>query len=476
MVRILLVSGTLLLLAATPAPVQGQTPKPAPGGQSPRPNVVLIVADDLGYADLGCQGQSKDVKTPSIDSLAAGGIRFVNGYVSCPVCSPTRAGLLTGRYQQRFGFEQNPRNGGDDPAFGLPTDQVLLPQLLKQAGYATGAIGKWHLGHKPEMRPLQRGFDEFFGFLGGAHRYINNQNPDPQDNNVVRRGDQPVGEKEYLTDAFTREAVSFIDRHQAGPFFLYLAYNAPHSPLQAPEKYLARFPDVSDSRRRTFCAMVSALDDGVGQVLAHLREHQLETNTLVIFMSDNGGPTPGNTSLNTPFRGRKGQTLEGGIHVPFMMRWAGHLPAGKVEERMLIQLDLFPTLCALAGARLPAGLQLDGVDLLPYLAGHNPKPIHTTFYWRFGPWGAIRSENLKLQWDSPQHHLYDLSQDLGEAHDLAASAPGSVQRLETNYQAWSSQLMKPRWVGRLEGGGGGAGADDEAEPGSAPARRRPGRN
>jgi arylsulfatase A-like enzyme len=425
---------SLLPLAA----VQGQTLQAAPGGQTAKPNVVLIVADDLGYADLSCQGQSKDVKTPSIDSLAAGGIRFVNGYVSCPVCSPTRAGLLTGRYQQRFGFEQNPRNGGDDPAFGLPTDQVVLPQLLKQAGYATGAIGKWHLGHKPEMRPLQRGFDEFFGFLGGAHRYINNQQADPQDNNVLRRGDQPVGEQEYLTDAFTREAVSFIDRHKSGPFFLHLAYNAPHSPLQAPEKYLARFPDVSDSRRRTFCAMVSALNDGVGQVLAHLRTNQLEEKTLVIFMSDNGGPTPGNTSLNAPFRGRKGQTLEGGIHVPFMMRWVGHLLAGKVEERMLIQLDLFPTICALASTPVPAGLKLDGVDLMPYLAGHSPDPIHTTCFWRFGPRGAIRSENLKLQWDSLQHHLYDLAKDIGEAHDLAASAPDSVQRLETNYAGWES--------------------------------------
>ena len=454
--------GALLTGAAAPALAQD-----APLQQPARkPNVVLIVADDLGYADVGCQGQSKDVRTPHIDSIAQNGVRFTNGYVSGPVCSPTRAGLLTGRYQQRFGFEANPRQDSHH-LFGMPADEVLLPEVLKKAGYATGMVGKWHLGSREGMEPHRRGFDEFFGFLGGAHRYVNNEKPDAG----IQRNETPVGEKEYLTDAFTREAVAFVERHKGEPFFLYLPYNAPHSPMQAPEKYLSRFPDEKDPKRRTFLAMMAAVDDGVGQVLGELREHKLEENTLVIFFSDNGGPTPGNASLNTPLRGRKGETLEGGVRVPFLAQWKGRLPAGRVEDRMAMQFDWFQTIVAAAGAELPKDRELDGVDLMPYLAGGKDGAIHESLFWRFGPRRAVRSGDFKLQWNGEETpRLYDLSKDPGESNDLATAQPQVAEQLLAKYTAWDAEMMKPRWPGRLEGGpDAGTDRDDE----KAPAPRRP---
>jgi arylsulfatase A-like enzyme len=251
-----------------------------------KPNIVLIVIDDLGYADIGAQGISKDVKTPNVDSIASNGVRFTNGYVSCPVCSPTRAGLLTGRYQQRFGHEFNP---GTPPAegFGLPLDQVTLPQVLKSAGYRTGMVGKWHLGMRDGYLPTERGFDEYFGFLHGGHSYTRLG----EGRAAVLRGTQPVEKVGYLTDEFGRESVEFIKRNHQGPFFLYLAFNAVHTPQEAPEKYLSRFSGVADEKRQKMLAMLSAADDAVGNVLGALREHKLEENTLVILHTDNGGPT-----------------------------------------------------------------------------------------------------------------------------------------------------------------------------------------
>jgi arylsulfatase A-like enzyme len=446
------------------------SPLSAAQAQGRTPNVIIIVADDLGWADVGVHQQSKDVKTPNIDSIAALGVRFSNGYVSGPVCSPTRAALLTGRYQQRFGFEQNPRGPQEENQFGLPLDEVTLPQQLKKAGYVTGMVGKWHLGHLEGMRPPQRGFDEFFGFLGGAHRYVNMEQPD-KDTNALRRGDEPVGEKEYLTDAFTREAVSFIERHKDKPFFLYLPYNAPHSPMQAPEKYLSRFRQVQDEKRRAFLAMLSAMDDGIGQVLAKLRDVKLEEDTLVIFFSDNGGPTYGNSSLNTPFRATKGSTFEGGVRVPFMMRWKGRLPEGKVEDRMIVQFDLFPTILALAGAEPPAGKEIDGRDLMPYLAGGKEGAVHEALFWRFGPRRGMRAGDFKLQWNLPASPaLYNLADDAGETRDLAEKQSQTVQKLMTQYRAWDAQMTKPRWPGRLEGDGG-APAAEAATTAPAPRRR-----
>lgn len=443
--RVLLL--VLPALLALVAPAAGQeTPAPQ------RPNLIMIVADDLGYADVGCQEQSKDVRTPHLDAMAAAGVRFTDAYVSGPVCSPTRAGLLTGRYQQRFGFEQNPLGPAEEQVFGLPLDEITLPQQLKAMGYVTGIVGKWHQGTRPEMHPQKRGFDEFYGFLGGAHRYINNAEPQ-EGSNAIQRNGQAVGEAEYLTDAFTREAVDFIDRHHAEPFFLYLPYNAPHTPMQAPEKYLSRFPEVKRPKRRNLLAMLAAVDDGVGRIMETLREHDLEENTLVVFFSDNGGPTRANASRNTPLRGTKGTTLEGGIRVPFMLQWKGRLPEGRVEDRVAIQLDLFPTFIAAAGGEVPEGRTIDGENLLPYLSGEDRGVIHEDLFWRFGPHRAVRSGDWKLHWvGDAEPALYDLSRDPGESEDMAAAHPEVVEAMLEKYRAWDAQLMAPRWPGRLEGG------------------------
>jgi arylsulfatase A-like enzyme len=410
-----------------------------------RPNIVIIVGDDMGYADVGVHG-CRDIPTPHIDSLAKGGVRCTSGYVSGPYCSPTRAGLLTGRYQQRFGHEFNP---GPNPTgdIGLPLDQVTLADRLKQAGYATGMVGKWHLGNERKFHPLSRGFQEFYGFLGGAHSYfVNNNRGTKGQVNAVLRGFEPVDEEEYLTDAFAREAVAYIDRHQKEPFFLYLTFNAVHTPMHATDKYLARFKNVADEKRRTYCAMMSAMDDAIGQVLAKLDEAKLTENTLVAFISDNGGPQPANASSNVPLRGNKATTWEGGIRVPYLVQWKGKLPAGKTYDQPVIQLDLHATALAAAGATSEA--QLDGVNLLPHLSGEKSSPPHDALYWRFGPQMAIRAGKYKLVKaagiDQPQ--LFDLAADIGETKDLSAEKPDVVKSLAERYETWNGTLEEPRWI------------------------------
>jgi arylsulfatase A-like enzyme len=405
-----------------------------------RPNIVFIAADDLGYAELGVQG-CRDIPTPNIDSIAANGVRFTDGYVSCPVCSPTRAGWIAGRYQQRFGHEFNPGPAQQaDPNFGLPLSEVTLANQLKAAGYATGIVGKWHLGYRPEFHPQKRGFDEFFGFLGGAHPYLPTPGADP-----ILRGTQPVEEREYLTEAFAREALDFIGRHRNQPFFLYLSFNAVHAPLQATEKYLARFSQIQDQRRRTFAAMLSAMDDAVGQVLQRLREYKLEDNTLVVFISDNGGPTNNTSSRNDLLRGYKGQVLEGGIRVPFLLQWKARLPKGLVYREPVISLDIFPTVVAAAGASLPAN-PLDGVNLLPYLTGQSKGAPHHALYWRFGAQAAIRKGPWKMvRLADGQPQLYNLAEDIGESRDLASAQPAKLKELLEDWEAWNRQLSPPRW-------------------------------
>ena len=271
-----------------------------------KPNIIIILADDMGFADAAFQG-AKDTHTPNLDALAATGIRFTNGYVSHPFCSPTRAGLMTARYQQRFGHENNPKYDKHDEVSGLPTDQITMPQVLASAGYRTGIVGKWHLGAAPKFHPLKRGFQEQFGFIGGGHDYFR---ADMSDNAKeyyipIERNGQPVEEKEYLTDAFSREAAAFVRRHAGDPFFLYLAYNAPHTPQQVSEKYLDRYRGIEDKQRRLNAAMVSAIDDGVGKLMATLMELKLDSDTLIFFFSDNGGPVGINGSDNTPLRERR---------------------------------------------------------------------------------------------------------------------------------------------------------------------------
>ena len=418
-----------------------------------RPNVLVLLADDLGYADVGFQG-CKDIPTPHLDALAKGGIRCTNGYVSGPYCSPTRAGLLTGRYQTRFGHEFNP--AGMPPGAGLPLSETTMADRLQANGYATGWVGKWHLGSEPKFHPLKRGFKETFGFLGGAHAYF------PDKGAPILRDGEVVAEREYLTDAFAREAVAFIDRHKREPFFLYLAFNAVHTPMQATDERLKKFESIADRTRRTYAAMTLAMDEAVGKVLDKLRAEKLEEDTLLFFFSDNGGPTmPGTTingSRNTPLRGSKRTTLEGGIRVPFVVTWKGRLPAGKTYDQPVIQLDILPTALAAAGVEVRADWKLDGVNLLPYLEGTNTSAPHDTLYWRLGKQMAIRQGDWKLVRYDPTADgdakgrggvtalkLYNLAQDIGEANDLAAKYPDKLKDLEAAWQKWDAQMAAPLW-------------------------------
>ncbi len=414
-----------------------------------RPNIILILADDLGSADVGFHG-CRDIPTPNLDRLAAGGVRFTNGYVSHAFCSPTRAGIMTGRYQQRFGHENNPIYNPGDEVAGLPTDEVTLPQVLKSAGYATGMVGKWHLGAAPALHPLRRGFSEMYGFLGGGHDYFKTQLEGEAREYLIpiHRDGRPEALTEYLTDALSREAASFIRRHRADPFFLYLAYNAPHTPQQATDKYLSRFAGIQDSKRRLYAAMLSALDDGVGEVLATLRELKLESDTLVFFLSDNGGPIGVNGSSNAPFRGAKGTPFEGGIRVPFVMRWPRRLPAGRVIHHPVMSLDILPTAAASAGADPPGGRRLDGVNLLPLASGKAAAQPHARLFWRQGGSAAFAVREGRYKLVKPADgdvQVFDLEADASETTDLAASRPELRDRLLAAWQEWNRELIPPRF-------------------------------
>jgi arylsulfatase A-like enzyme len=409
------------------------------------PNILFIAVDDLGYAELGVQG-CKDIPTPNIDSIAQNGVRFTNGYVSCPVCAPTRAGWLTGKYQQRFGFEFNP-GGAPQEEFGLPTTELTIAERLKKLGYATGCFGKWHLGFKKELHPMNRGFDEFYGFLGGGHPYLPTSGAKRFG---ILRGFEPVTKFEFTTMDFAKEALSFIERHRNQPFFVYLAFNAVHGPLQAPEEYIAKFKHITNPTRQIFAAMLSALDDAVGMVLAKLRELKLEENTLIFFISDNGGPTRQTSSRNDPLRGFKGQVLEGGIRVPFLMQWKGHLPAGKVYEHPVIALDICPTILAAVGAEIPK--ELDGVNLLPYLTGEAKGEPHTALFWRYGRQWAVRAGDFKLvccpqEFGSEEPQLFNLAEDIGEKTNLAPKMPQKVEELKAMYDEWNAKNIPPKWGG-----------------------------
>ncbi len=440
--------------ATTTAPIAGANRKP---------NILLIVGDDMGYADIGVQGAT-DIRTPHLDALARQGVRFSSGYVSGPYCSPTRAALMTGRYQQRYGHEFNsgpPADASD--TFGLPLTERTLADRLKAAGYRTGMVGKWHLGFRPECHPMKRGFDEYFGFLGGAHSYLDSR---ADKTNPLLRGTEPVDEPEYLTDAFRREALAFIDRRAAGtdPWFLYLAFNAVHMPMQATPKYLDRYPDIADERRRTYAAMMSAMDDAIGAVIQKLRDVKIEEQTLILFVSDNGGP-PVNASSNGPLHGHKASTWEGGVRVPFLMQWKGQLPAGNVYTEPVIQMDLHATALAAAGIHDHQGLKLDGVDLVPYVKDKNHGLPHEALYWRLGPQMAIRTGDWKLvkareargpaaagferratEADLAGAQLFNLATDIGEKVDLAAKEPDKAKALEAMWKKWNATLEDPRWL------------------------------
>jgi arylsulfatase A-like enzyme len=399
------------------------------------PNIVFIVADDLGYADLSVHG-GKDLRTQHIDALAAAGMRLTNAYASGCVCSPSRVGLLTGRYQQRTGHDFNTRRG-----FGLAAGETTISQRLKAAGYVTGMVGKWHLGLSPEQHPLARGFDEFYGILEHGIGPAERGNKEIH----VYRGRETVAAPADHTTAFGREAVAFIERHREQPFFLYLPFTAVHSPHVAPPEQLKKFDHIADRRRRNYLAMLATLDDQVGQIVAALDRHNLKDNTLVCFMADNGGPD--GAPSNAPLRGHKWTLWEGGIRSPLFVVWPGRIAPGTTSAEPVIQLDLVPTALAAAGVDAPATGQLDGVNLLPHLLGKSRSLDRPALFWRFGPQLAVRSGNWKLVKPSASEEpvLFNLADDIGEAKDVTLLHPAKARELQALWDAWNAGNAPPRW-------------------------------
>lgn len=429
----------LLPAASAPRARAAKLRRQVPGA---KPNIVIILSDDQGYHDPGFQGGT-DIPTPHMDSIAGNGVRCTNGYVTGSVCSPSRAGLLTGRYQTRFGHENLPPPFNPDD--GLPLTEITLASLLKDAGYRTAAVGKWHLGFGAPFHPNQRGFDEFIGFLDAQHDYFNYGGMDP-----IQHNGTAVTKPEYLTNLFTHAAVRFIERHSSQPFFLYMVDNAVHAPNQAPQEYLDRFPDITDPLRKGYAAKTSALDDGIGKVLQTLRRLGLEENTLVFYLTDNGGPLTQlgpNGADNYPLRGEKGQLYEGGIRVPFALQWKGVIPEGVVYEQPVISLDMFATAVAAAGAQLPQDRVYDGVNLLPYLRGETEEAPHRWLYWRQGGGQqyAVRDHRYKLVFQDGALQLFDLRNDVSETTDLAAQKPQRAARLARVFARYNHQMVPPLW-------------------------------
>lgn len=475
-----------------------------PAVQRP-PNIVVILADDLGYNDLSHGGGGVGngaLKTPHIDSLAENGVYFTNAYSGCATCAPSRASLLTGRIATRFGFEFTPapkaywklfagfRKDGDRPLgypkvkyfkehekdvpsfemMGIPQDEVMLAELLKERGYHTTMVGKWHLGGGPGMRPTENGFDEFVGFHHNASLYLPIDDPsvvnsrqdfDPNDvfswNNlqyfVQQDGQNRFKPDKYLTDYFTDQAVDIINKNKNRPFFLYLAYNAPHTPLQAKKADYDALADISDHTERVYGAMIRAVDRGVGRVLDTLKANGLEDNTLVFFTSDNGGAGyVGLPDINRPFRGWKLTFLEGGIHVPFFVKWPAGLPRGKIYSKPVAQVDVFATAAAAAGAPLPKDRIIDGVDLVPFVAEDRADRPHERMFWRSGHYRVVIVGDWKLQvTERPKKMwLFNLAKDPTERVNVAESEPAKVKELLSVLNEMNAQMKEPLWPNLVE--------------------------
>lgn len=428
-----------------------------------QPNIIVILTDDQGYSDVGFNG-SVEIPTPNIDRIAYEGVRFDQGYVSFPVCGPSRAGLLTGRYQSRFGFDLNPSESPDDPKAGLPVTEHTIAEVLKPVGYTSMIVGKWHMGLHESFHPNNRGFDQFFGFLNGGHNYFTDRLRDIDPRKVERashlyqdllmRNKTKVVTSGYLTDVLSDEAVNFIDDNKENPFFLFLSYNAPHTPMHASQKYLDRFPNIEDKRRKTYAAMVSAVDDGVGKVLNSLEENDIEENTLVFFLSDNGGPLKRavNSSINLPFRGGKGDVFEGGVRVPFAMRWPAQVPAGIDYPHPVSSLDILATAVAANGIDKKALKNpLDGVNLIPFVnqADYADMP-HDQLFWRMRDKRrdkesyyatAVVEGDMKYVRAQGETGLYDLTTDKGEQNSIIKDNRSDAKRLKDDHDAWSEDMI-----------------------------------
>lgn len=435
--------------------------------QAARPNIVVILCDDLGYADVGFNG-AKDIRTPELDKLARGGTIFTSAYVAHPFCGPSRTALMTGRYPHEIGAPFNLPNSGDGieryNQQGVDVHEPFVSAVLHDAGYFTGGIGKWHLGITEPYQPNSRGFDDFYGFLGGGHDYFPAKFA-PAYARQVQAGKKifneyvtplvhnrkEVAETEYLTDAFSREAVRFV--HEAAekksPFFLYLAYNAPHTPLQAKPEDLALFPDIKDKQRQTYAAMVYGVDRGVGELVKALKAAGVYDNTLIVFLSDNGGRTDEGAS-NFPLRGVKGDTWEGGFRVPMFFHWPNQVPAGQRFDYPVSALDFYPTFARLAGATIPAGKKLDGKDIWgDFMGGRDPhqggmiyalryRGAHCDVAGRSGQWKVTKMNNAPWK-------LFDVGKDIGESRDLSAQFPDRLKQMVGEVEIWSQSHVRPRW-------------------------------
>lgn len=420
-------------------------------GESRQPNIVLLFADDAGYGDFGFQG-SRHFKTPHLDQLAESGVRLTSFYVSAATCGPSRAGMLTGRYQQRFGYEENNVPGmmsdsskllGDE--MGLPTHLPTMGDHLQRLGYRTAVFGKWHMGNADRYHPLKRGFDEFYGFRGGARSFYPYPNPaDVARENLLERDFENYQEHEgYLTDVLADEACAFIDRNKHQPFFAYVSFNAVHAPMEAARQDRDTFGQLQ-GKRRTAAQMMLAMDRACGKIVDQLKALDLLENTLIVFTNDNGGPTDANASSNYPLSGVKATHLEGGIRVPAIVAWPGQLPSYAVYEQPLSTLDLLPTFVKAGGGDPTAIDGLDGVDLIPYLRGENDDQPHEALYWKIETRAAIRQGDWKLLrfFDRPAE-LFNVVEDPAEQHNLAADNAERVQAMFEKLFAWEVQLERP---------------------------------
>ncbi len=453
-------SGTRALIASSVVALLVLVPRCA-DPEPLKPNIVVILADDLGYGSVSWYGS--EIPTPNIDSIATNGIGFTSGYMTAPVCNPSRPALMTGRYQQRWGKELNSQTVGPVGAApkSLPKTETTLAAALKGEGYATGAIGKWQLGTAEGYHPLDRGFDSFLGMPSGS-RFVDPDWPNAriapghedsgeQDGagryRGLLRGRERVPMDEYLTDRLGREGVGFIERHRHEPFFLYLAFHAPHGPIQTIDRYYDRFPEIEDETARIYAGMISAVDDWTGAVLAKLREHGLEDRTLVIFTSDNGAAKASDTDgkRNAPLTGHKRNLYEGGIRVPYLLQWKDRLEGGRKFDLPVSSLDIFPTALAAAGISSMEGRKLDGVNLVPHLDGSESGHPHRALVWRSGPNAAVRMGPWKLlQSSGGLTRLYKVAQDPSESKDLSDQEPERVSQLREALTEWSDGKVGPR--------------------------------
>jgi len=418
------------------------------------PNIIVIISDDQGYADVGFHG-SKEIRTPNIDRIANNGVVFSEGYVSYAVCSPSRAGLITGRYQNRFGYTRNILLAPKDSLMGLPLTEQTLPDVLNNVDYKTKAIGKWHLGAHESLVPERRGFDEFFGFIIGGHRYfpedltLNDltEARSQMDGYITRIYDngKRIDTKKYLTEELSDNAVKFVEENSDNPFFLYLSYNAPHTPLQATEKDLERNMHIEIEKRRTYAAMVSSMDDGIGLILDKLEEKKISDNTIVIFFSDNGGVEWYNFSDNGVLRGIKGDFFEGGIRVPFVMQWPKKIKAGITYDKPIISLDVFATVASAASAEKHINNEIDGIDLLPYLTGNNSGLPHKYLYWqnRDKDIDVVRDERYKYLRIKNDEYIFDLKNDISEETNIINLSKPIYDRLKSQFKEWEKNMTDP---------------------------------